>query len=155
MLGSAIVEHQPAPGGPLDLRRGVRRDLAEVLMSRATLLSELDRYLVQGVFRDGRPLTELAALWEGDGPGPRPTPKALRRRLRRLVERVLSPRFEFVAAHRHRWPPTRRRVATACVLHGLSCREAADKLRLSIHLVRRHMDAVETVYGAMASGGGR
>lgn len=68
--------------------------------------------------------------------------RSLRRRLRRLVSRVTSRRFVGVMRQRDGWSPTRRRVATACVLEGLTMREASARLGVSYHVVRRHMDAV-------------
>ncbi|USN99697.1 MAG: hypothetical protein H6810_03290 [Phycisphaeraceae bacterium] len=85
-------------------------------------------------------------LHRGGGPGPRLSARTERRRLRRLVTRVLSPRFAFVIASRRAWAPTRRRVAMACVVQGLSMREAGAALGLSLHSVRRQMDAVEALY---------
>jgi ABC-type lipoprotein export system ATPase subunit len=80
-----------------------------------------------------------------------------RRRLRRLIERALSPRFAFVVAHRASLGATRRRVAMACIVQGRSLREASGMLGLSLHAVRRHIDAVEALFAAArtAGGGGR
>jgi len=152
MLGSPILDHTAARTPSLDLRRGVRRDFAERLVERAKHLAEPDRYLIEGVFRDGRSIAELSAMW-GEHPERGRSPKALRRRLHRLVERLNSPRYLFVAEYRDRWAPTRRRVATACVLHGMSLREAAEALGTSLHTVRRHFDAVNEIVEAMRGGG--
>jgi hypothetical protein len=63
---------------------------------------------------------------------------ALRRRFRRLVRRVQSPEFAFVLEHRAQWTRSMREVATACWIHGLSTRAASNRLRMSLHDVRRH-----------------
>lgn len=151
MLGSPIIDQQAARNPGLDLRRGFRRDMAQTLVERARHLPEPDRYLIEGVFRDGRSIAELAAMW-GENPEPGRSPKSLRRRLHRLVDRLNSPRYLLVAEYRDRWAPTRRRVATACVLHGMSLREAADALGTSLHTVRRHFDAVVAIADAMRGG---
>lgn len=117
-------------------------------MDRATHLPEQDRYLIEGVFRDGRPISDLAAMWR-EHPAAGRAPRSLRRRLHRLVDRLLSPRFEVVASLNHTWGPTRKRIATACVLHGLSTRQAADHLGVSLHTVRRQIDAINAICDAV------
>lgn len=150
MLGSSVAERAAARKPHMDLRRGVRRDLAERMVEAAPYLAGPDRYLVEGVFRDGRSIAELAAAW-GQSPPPRYAPRALRRRLHRVVERVHSPKFQMVVEWRGSWEPVRRRVATACVLHGLTFREAAESLGMSVHAVRRHFDAIEGVLGVIGA----
>lgn len=119
----------------LDLRRRPDTRLHDTLLERAPWLAPGDRTLIELVFREGRTLREIASLL--DQP-----PPAIRRRLRRIATRLLDPLTAYVAAHADTWPPTRRRIAVACVLQGLSMREAAQRLGLSLHTVRRHMAAV-------------
>lgn len=152
MPGSTVVERTAARRPGLDLRRGVQRGLAEALVERAALLPAPDRYLIEGVFRDGRTIAELAALW-GEDPEPGQTPRALRRRLHRLVARLRSPAFVLVAEQQERWEGPMARVGAACVLRGRSMREAAGELGMSIHTVRRHLDAIMAL--ASAHGAGR
>ncbi|MCW5774943.1 MAG: hypothetical protein KIS87_00665 [Phycisphaeraceae bacterium] len=132
------------PVETLDLRRKRRRDQAEVALERARHLPPEDRVLVEAVFRDGRPVAELAALVAGETGATDRAARArgLRRRIRRLTARILSHEYAFVAEQLADWSPTRRRVATACVLHGRSIRDAAAELRLSLHTVRRHRAAI-------------
>ena len=133
----------PAEGA--DLRRKHRRELVEAVLQASPYLPDQDRALLEAFYRDGRPVAELAALAGC-------TPRVIRRRIRTLVARVLSPRFAFVAHHEPRWSPTRRRVARACVLGGRSLREAADDLALSLHTVRRHHDAINALFETLARG---
>ncbi len=151
MPGTPIIDRTAAPTPALDLRRGFRRETAERLVERAAHLPQLDRYLVEGVFRDGRSIADLAAVWS-DHPQPGRSAKSLRRRLHRLVERLDSPGFVLVAECRDRWAPTRRRVATACFLHGQSLRQAADSLGMSLHTVRRHFEAITAIAEAPRPG---
>ncbi|MCL4740804.1 MAG: hypothetical protein KJZ54_01220 [Phycisphaerales bacterium] len=132
------------PVETLDLRRKRRCDQAAVALDRARHLPPQDRVLVEAVFRDGRPVAELAALIAADaGDAARATSvRGLRRRVRRLTARLLSREYAFVAEQLPDWSPTRRRVATACILHGRSIRDAAAELRLSLHTVRRHRAAI-------------
>lgn len=132
------------PMESLDLRRKRPREQAEIALDRARHLPPEDRVLVEAVFRDGRPVTELASLIAGTtGDAARATcARGLRRRIRRLTARLFSREYAFVAEQLSDWSPTRRRVATACILHGRSIREAAAELRLSLHTVRRHRAAI-------------
>ncbi len=43
------------------------------------------------------------------------------------------------------WCPIRRRVAEECVVNGRSLRDAARALNLTLHTVRRHRDALQTI----------
>ncbi len=125
----------------LDLRRRRTREMAEVLVGRAEWLGDEDRAIVSAVYQDGISAKDLANI-RGQ------SPRCVRRRIHALVQRITSDEFAFVLRARDQWPPTRRRVATACVLRGMSLREAGDKLGLSLHAVRKHMDAVRALHSA-------
>lgn len=125
-----------------DLRRRRRREIVEQILDRSAMLPPADRTLMRTIFEDGRSVAEIAAL------AGKADPRALRRRVRRLVRRVLSNRFLFVMRNRDRWGATRRNVATVCVIHGLSIREAAAELGISLHAVRRQREAVDALYDA-------
>lgn len=124
-----------------DLRRRGVRDRSEVILMRAAYLEPEDRRLIEVVFADGLTCNAVAELL-GE------SPRRIRRRVRTLVDRVSSDRFAFVMRERERWPATRRRVATACVLQGRSYRESAAHLKLTFHAVRRQMNAVEALFEA-------
>jgi len=124
-----------------DLRRRRSRDLTDLIVSRAEWLAPEDRALILAVYRDGSTAEDIARL-SGQ------SPRTVRRRLRALVRRALSSLFEYVLRHRDDWSPTRRRVATACVLQGRTLREASKFLRLSLHTVRRQMEAVRALHEA-------
>ncbi len=128
----------------VDLRRRRTRQAAQTLAERACLLPPDDRALIEAVFRDGHPVAHLAALIAGQADNAERAAHArtLRRRIRRLTARLLSREYAFVAEQLPDWSPTRRRVATACILHGRSIRDAAAELRLSLHTVRRHRAAI-------------
>lgn len=122
-----------------DLRRRRRRELVEDILRHAADLPAADQVLLKLVFADARPVSQVCALRGGS------TPRVLRRRVRHLVRRVLSARFRYVLVHRAGWPPTRRRVATRCVIEGRPIREAAQELGLSMYVVRRHKEAIEAM----------
>jgi hypothetical protein len=119
----------------LDLRRHQRRELAQLVVQRSEHLPPGDRELLRAVYDKGLRVVDLARAAHG-------CPRAMRRRIRVLVARVISDRYIFVASRQDAWCETRRRVAIACVLHGLSLRRAAESLGFSLHLVRRHHDAI-------------
>ncbi|MDX2116465.1 MAG: hypothetical protein SFZ24_12720 [Planctomycetota bacterium] len=149
-------------GGPRGVRDGAgrsrsRRDAAERVVALAEFLPEDERSAVLAVYRDGVTVRDLALAAAVAGPrrDVESLARQLRRRVRRAAQRALSPRFAFVAAFLHPeepaerarlglpcWTPTRRRVARACVLHGLSLRRAAAELGLSFHCVRREMQSI-------------
>lgn len=122
----------------VDLRR--RRDAAQAdaIARRSDLLTPEDGALLRAVFEQGVSMRQLAAMRNE-------SVRRVRNRVRTLATRSLSARFEFVMRRREDWPPTRRRVASACVLRGLTMREAAAELKVSLHSVRRHMDAINAL----------
>ena len=134
------------PAEAADLRRRRRRETVELILNRSAYLPDRDRLLIEGVFGEGHSVTELSAL-TGEAP------RTLRRRVRRIVQRMVGvgqvgagrgggDKFLFVVRHMDNWAPTRRRVAEVCVLEGLSLRQAADRLGLSLYAVRRHHEAI-------------
>lgn len=131
----------PATIDPLhasDLRRRRRPTLAKEILQRAEHMAPRDRALLEAIYREGVPARALARVEGVD-------PRVIRRRVRRLVQRALSPHFDFVLTHREQWPPTRRRVGEALALRGMTQREAAQALGLTLHTVRRHDEAIRTM----------
>lgn len=159
-----------------DLRRSARRadgrDHGQLCVERSIHLDPAERALVLAVYRDGMSLKELADLLTTpvqQGCSSLPDTdirrsgaarvRLLRRRLRRTVSRLLSPKFEFCAAYieprdqeeRRRlglpcWPPLRRRVAEECVIRGCSIRSAARTLDVSLHIVRGEIDRIHALF---------
>lgn len=138
----------PSAGGPspfpmvpetLDLRRSIHREHAELLVARASALPPEERGIVETVYDEGLTVARLARL-RGE------CPRALRRRLRRIIARVLSPKFAFVMTQRDSWPAVRRKVATRVVLHGQSRRSCASAMSLSLHTVRNEMQKVDAYF---------
>ena len=165
MSGKLTLTKNDAIGIGIDRRRRVRRELANTLVDRAKWLPQPDRALVEAVFGDGK---SIAEIWElgilasasshaptlGD---PRTSQKnherevqlrRLRRHLARLIKRLTTPRFAYVAAGMDTWPATRRRVAMACVLRGHSIRKAARELDLSFHTVRQNLQRIDAICDA-------
>jgi hypothetical protein len=122
----------------VDLRRKRTRDMAEIIADNAQWTLPDDRALLRAVYRDGMTAQRIAQLRSQ-------SPRTVRARVRRLVARVSSDRFRFVVRQREKWPGHRRSIATACVLQGMSMRDAASFLHLSFHQVRREMGIVEAL----------
>ncbi len=121
-----------------DLRRRRCRSMVQELLDRAQFLDGPDQRLIEGIYREGLSVSQIAALTGADV-------RSVRRRRRRLVRRMSDPLFQFVAGHLEELSPTRRRVARSCVLQGASMRAATKQLRLSLHAVRRHCDAIRAM----------
>ena len=142
-----------------------------MLVERAGWLPTADRALVEAVYGEGLTViafvrrcldrgiapvdrTALSITEGGDASGSLEAwTRVARRRLRRLVARLESDRFMLVVGRRNAWATTRRRVAVTCVLQGRSLRQASRDLGLSLHTVRRHMEAVEAACEAYAEAG--
>lgn len=130
---------QLARPSKLDLRRSDTRGAADLIVAYAAHLPEPDRVLLTLVFGKGMQVSQLARAHALD-------PRVARRKVRALAARVLDPRFAYVLARKEAWPASRRRVATACIIEGLTLREAAKHLRMSLYRVRELRNAIEHGY---------
>lgn len=128
-----------------DMRRKRREGELDVLLRRAEALPKQDRLVLETILRDGKSAVKVAVLMQTN-------PRALRRRAKRLARRLVSPEFLFVIREMSTWPPTRRRVAEACVVEGKSARQAAEELRVTFHTVRRHLEAMAHAFEAVHPG---
>jgi hypothetical protein len=129
---------QPAEAAPLnlpDLRRRDARLHTEQIGRRATFLPREQRALIAALYQHGHSYTQLAAI------SGQPV-RRLRREVQRILHRLASPEFAFVALHLESWPATMRRVAQSCVLGGDPVRTAARDLCLSLHTVRKYRNLV-------------
>jgi hypothetical protein len=116
----------------------------ERLVAHAAFLPAADQVLIEAFFVQGQSAADLALLSataRGQSPHPNHA-RALRRRLRQLIQRVRSREFRFVVAHLESFTPSMRRVARACILAGRSTRQAAEELGVSLYTVRRYRDAI-------------
>lgn len=110
----------------------IRVDLARRLLELAEFLPDEDRVLLQAVYDRGMSPIEFARAI-------RARPRAIRHRVRGLVERVSSPLFQFVATQQGAWTSQRRLIAELNVLRGRSQRDVAQRLGVSLHLVRQEL----------------
>lgn len=135
-IATAERARAPAPPSSLDFRRRGARERAERILSRAKYLPRHERWLIEAVFEDGWTIRRIAELC-------RAHPRVMSKRIARIVARLQSPEFAFVAVRLKSWGRTRRAVGRACILEGLSQREAARRLGVSLHVVRRHYLAIQ------------
>lgn len=127
-------------------RIGFSRSAVESIRALAGHLPDAERVLIYDAFELGTPVAQIARRTGQD-------PRTLTRRVRRITRRLLDPRFRFVAEHRTAWRPTQSMVAQACVLEGLSIRQASERLGLSRHTVRRHKEAIDALFELIPSAG--
>lgn len=118
-----------------DLRRRNARLHNEQIAQRARYLPREQRALVAAIYEQGHSYKQLAAL------SGQPV-RCLRREVQRILQRLASPEFAYVAIHMDGWPLTMRRVAQSCVLAGEPVRSASESLRLSLHTVRKYRGIV-------------
>jgi DNA-directed RNA polymerase specialized sigma24 family protein len=123
------------PASGEDPRRARKREIAEAVVARSEWLPQDEQALVRAVFRNGQSAAQVARLMGVE-------PRRVRRRVHRIVKRVMAPTFVLVVQQREQWSGTRRRVAEACFVRGLSIREASIELGVSLHTVRIHCGAV-------------
>lgn len=120
----------------LDLRRLQPEPVVEAVLTLARHVGRGERMLVEAVLRDGHTLHAMAEM-SGE------RPRALRRRYRRVVQRLIQHRFAFVAAHARTWPDRRRLVGTLHILRGRTIRETARCLGLTEHATRRELSVID------------
>lgn len=123
-----------------EVRIGTRRR-TEGLVNCAAYLELSDRALVESVFERGMSVAALARAVGDD-------PRHLRRRLKRLLNRISSREFQFVLRARRHWSDNQQRVADAVILRGRTQRQAASELNLSLHQVRTYLHAVHVLMRA-------
>lgn len=122
-----------------DMRRSRTSDLVRAVAKHADHLPPKERALIQQVFVDGTPINRLAQT-RGE------EPRRLARRVKSITKRLLDPRFKYVTENKAAWRPTRQRVASACIVEGLSMREASEKLKLSPYTIRKHREAIDAMF---------
>jgi len=132
-----ILDTIPAGAAKRRVRR--RRDI-EYLLGLAEYLATDDRLFVRHIFDSGIPASHIARI-AGQ------TPRTMQKRLERIVDRLNDPLFRFVVGHGDLPGRTTHEVARLVVCEGLSMRQAADHLGLTLHQVRQHMHAVRTRAG--------
>jgi DNA-directed RNA polymerase specialized sigma24 family protein len=127
---SSSFEQQWDPPAAADQRLRHVKALSDELVERAASLPPGDRQIVLAVYRDNLRACEVARLCGREV-------RYVNRRVRSLVQRMLSDRFAFVLRNRSKWSATKRNIATLHFLQGMTMRETASALGVSFYSVRR------------------
>lgn len=139
-VAKRVEEATDGPSGDA-VRRGKRHaQVAEVLGRLGEGLSSEEYALLKAVYVDGQSMADLARLRGVAG-------FKVRSRVREIVTRMMSREFGFVVrsrrlSHPRAWTLTRRNVGEACFLRGLSCKQAALALNMTLYSVRRHRECI-------------
>jgi len=123
-----------------DQRPGQRRD-DDWVLHRALFLTPSDRAIVEGFYDKGMSAAQLGRLMDVH-------PGTVRRRTRRLIRHLRSPIFGFILAHRGHWSRRRRAVAEMHLLQRRPLRDTARRAKLTMHIVRREVDAIRAQFEA-------
>ncbi|HEB61116.1 MAG TPA: hypothetical protein ENJ06_04755 [Phycisphaeraceae bacterium] len=135
---SSVISNRGEVSGLFDRRRREHAELRERILHRCELLEPVDRALLESVYERDMPIVRLAEI-RGEPPW------RLRRRVRMLVRRLLSPLATFIIANEGNWEPERWQVARRHLLAGCEMRRTAKELGLTLHRVRQHVYAVRTL----------
>ncbi len=119
-----------------DDRRAGGRDRIESLLALAEHLPEEERLLLRQVFELGLTIPQVARQTQ------RPRGHVYRR-VQRILRRLSTPLFRYVAGHQRILPAECRAIASLAVLAGLSVRQIAQRTRLTIHEVRSRVQALK------------
>ncbi len=115
-----------------------RRDQYEQLLFLAQHLGEPDRLLIEQVYQHKMNPAEIARLMGQHS-------RTVRGRLRRIINHLRRPEFRFMVLRADLLAPTTRRVAELVILRRMSLRRAAHELDCTLHNVRQHVQAVQTL----------
>ena len=118
------------PSPNFDLRRTRSTNFPPSLLTWADFLDPTDRAILHSIFRDGQRIKTVAATASM-------SPDSLRKRVRRLLDRVVDPDFQAIARHLGQFPPQHAEIARRCILYGHSVTRVAKDLRLAPSEVRR------------------
>ena len=122
----------------MDLRKRRENSLTDRIVRRAHWLNPADCELILAMFRDGKSANTIAMLTDD-------CPRQLRRRIKRLVNRLNDPRVAYVIAHHESWSKSRKAIARSLFIDGRSIRETTDDLGLSFYSVRKHREAIDAM----------
>ena len=102
-------------------------------------LNLADRALLKSIYERGIAPATLAQASQCSR-------KQIYQRVRRALERINSPMFEFILRHRLQWPEFRRMVAEGFFIRGEKQRDLALRLGMSLYHVRKEVERVRTIF---------
>ncbi len=120
-----------------------RRAGADVVLARAHLLEAADRGVIEAIYGSGQSATQVAQVLGVPA-------RKVRGQVRAVVKRLRSRECTLVDTMGPKWGTTRRGVAVACFVHGLSIRRASERLGITFHAARQHYAAVRAILDVAA-----
>jgi hypothetical protein len=120
-----------------------RRAGADVVLARAHLLEAADRGVIEAIYGSGQSATQVARVLGVPA-------RKMCDRVRAVVKRLRSRECTLVDTMGPKWGTTRRGVAVACFVHGLSIRRASERLGITFYAARQHYAAVRAILDAAA-----
>lgn len=118
-----------------------RRNHLQQLVELASHLPPDERRLVEMTRGDGRSVRRVAMSLGH-------CPRALQRRLKRILDRLRDPVFAFLVIHRDLLPLALRIVGDHIILQGCTLHETAQRTRQSLHTVRHQLTALRALASA-------
>ena len=122
----------------VDLRRRRDADLSRRIARRAHWLDKHDREITLAYFERGLTASQISEMSNEDA-------RHIRKRLREIVLRLEDPRCAYVVANRNAWTPKRRAIAEDLFLRGRSMRDVSKTHKTSLHMIRKHRDAIDAM----------
>ena len=126
---------------PYVLRRAQERCSVERLLERAEYLDPPERLLLEQILCGGVAVEHLARLAGTE-------PRKLQRKVRRLIAALGHPNAEWIVRHGHKLAGLQRQIAIRLWMQGLSLRQTARRLDLSLHDVRQHAQVINGLLSA-------
>jgi len=121
-----------------DLRLHRTPTLAEEIAARAEFLLPAERVLLEQAFVQGWPIHAIAAL------SGRP-PRAIRRHLKRLADRVMADTYFTVISHSRGWSNEMKAIGAAVFIRGLSAVAAAKETGIPYRAALLHVQTIRTL----------
>lgn len=140
VAAAEATQGHSARGVVVDQRPDQRSD-DDWVLHRALFLTPSDRAIVEGFYDKGMSAVQIARLMDVH-------PGTVRRRTRQLIRHLRSPMFGFILAQRGEWSRRRRTVAEMHLLQRRPLRDTARRAKLTIHIVRREVDAIRAQFEA-------
>lgn len=135
---SRSFNFQPCPQDEDRQRLLRQRRHAERILELSEHLDAPDRLLLEQIYRQGKSVREVALLLNIE-------PRALQRRVVRLLRHLRDPLFVFVATRFDVLPREVQATARRAILEGRSLRCTARLTRQSLHRVRQHVKFIRAL----------
>jgi transposase len=120
-----------------------RREQVDQLLAMAEYLAPDDRALIEAIYGRGLSVRQVARAGCV-------TPGRITRRLRRLMQRLASPTFRLALTDSQDWPAQRRRIAEMALVKGVSLRDTAASVGVSLYRERQELERLRGLAGDAA-----